>query len=186
MISLTQSFMLHEPKEVVSRMNAAISSAKALAETGRTKFQHASVTVEVNLPERLTLDGSGGMEGQQVTFEDGKTEFSAGIKCASAADIKHLKDTAVRADRAVTAAIDALFELGAEPKATYRSGGGEDGDAYRRLMSKYTNLMRLLSDLVAGCTFGSAHGLYFNHFGASRWIRFSIAEAKAVARGAKE
>jgi hypothetical protein len=186
MHSLSQAWVLSEPKDVVNRMNAAITSAKPLAEVGRSKFQHSSVVVEVNLPERLTVEGSGGMEGQQVTFEEGKHEFSAGIKCASAADVTKLKETAGKADRAIDMAINALFEIGDDSKTRpHRSGGGDDAESARRLLSKYSHLMRLLSDLVAGTTFGSAHGLYFNHFGASRWIRFSISEAKAAARGAK-
>ena len=60
----------------------------------------------------------------------------------------------------------------------------EEKEVSRKLLVKYSNLIRLVTDLVCGSVFGAAHGYYYNHFGASRWIRFSIAEAKAAAREA--
>lgn len=185
MVSLTQSWMTDDPKKIVDRMNTVIGTAQGLTGMGATKFKHSSVVVEVNLPNKVTIEGNGGMDGTKVSFEDGVHEFSAGIKIATQADIKHLKDTAQRADRIVNAAIDALFDIESEPVLKHRdnSFGGDDKEVARKLLSKYSNLMRLLTSLVAGCTFGSAHGLYYNHFRASRWVRFSIAEAKAANRG---
>lgn len=185
MTALTQSWMSDDPKKIVDRMNAVLSTAQGLTGMGATKFKHSSVVVEVNLPNKVTIEGNGGMDGTKVSFEDGTHEFSAGVKIASQAEIKHLKDTAQRADRIVNAALDALFDIEPEGKIknSQVSFDGVDKDVARKLLSKYSNLMRLLSSLIAGCTFGSAHGLYYNHFRASRWIRFSIAEAKAANRG---
>ncbi|BAW19213.1 hypothetical protein [Ralstonia phage RP31] len=184
MRALSNSWATDKPETVVAAMNRCISTAKGLQDMGESRFQHSSVKVEVNLPERVTVDNTGGLEGTKVVFEEGKRDFSAGVKIASPADIKHLKETAVRAERAVMSALDALFDADFEPKYKARhSYDKDDREVARKLLSKYSNLMRVLADLSAGCVFGAAHGLYFNHFGATRWIRFSIAEAKAANRG---
>lgn len=183
MRALSSSWATDKPEQVVAAMNKCLGTARGLQAMGESRFQHSSVKVEVNLPERVTIDNTGGLEGTRAVFEEGQMNFSAGIRTASVADIKHLKDTAVRADRAITSAIDSLFDADFEPKYKSRSSyDKDDREVARKLLSKYSNLMRVLADLSAGCVFGAAHGYYFNHFGATRWIRFSIAEAKAAKR----
>jgi hypothetical protein len=186
---LSSSWSTDKPEQVVAAMNKCLATARLLTEMGASRFKHSSVKVEVNLPERVTLDGTGGLEGTRVVFEEGTSDFSAGIRTATVADIKHLKDSAVKADRAFTAIWDAFGALDFEPKYKARSNyGSDDREVARKLLVKYSNLMRVLCDLMAGCAYGAADGVYSNHYSATKWIRFSIAEAKAAGRegGAKE
>lgn len=186
MTSMTQAWAGDEPGRVVTAMNNALSTSRGLAEMGRTKFKHSSLRTEVNLPEKVTLDDTGGLTGTKVTYAEGETDLSAGIKIASMEDIKHLKASAAKAERAITVGMEALFDI--EPTGSPKSRASskeEDKVVVRKLLTKYTNLMRLFTDLIAGTVFGAGHGMYFNHFGATRWVRFSIAEAKAAVREAK-
>lgn len=193
---LNRAWKTEKAEAVISQMNKVLSSARALAEMGGRQFQHSSVSVEVNLPDRVTLQTTGGLEGTKVVFEEGMMEFSAGVKIASMAEIKQLKASAGRAGRLVDAAMDdfwnAIFkDNGDEAMGRFFDSqsrgdfGNDEKDVSRKLLVKYSNLVRLMSDLLAGTVFGAAHGYYYNHFGASRWVRFSIAEAKAAARNAK-
>lgn len=185
MTSMTQSWKNGEPNEVVARMNQGLNTARSLADMGVSKFKHSSTSVEVNFPEKISVDGRSGLEGTKVSYDEGIRDFAAGIRTATIEEIKKLKESAVRADRAMTTAWDALFEMGDEGTYNFRSNADhDDAKVARNLLSKYTNLMRLFTDLSSGATFGSAHGLYRNHFTASRWIRYSIAEAKAAGRAA--
>lgn len=183
--ALNAAWAQDKPETVVAQMNKVLATAKLLTEMGSTRFKHASLTMEVNLPERISIEGTAGLEGTRVTFEDGIQQFSAGIKTASVADISSLKASAMVAHRVIMSAMDDLFD-GKTFEVNYKGRHGYEADdkqVARKLLTKYINLVRIAVDLSGGAIFGSAHGYYRNHFTATRWIRFSIAEAKQAARG---
>lgn len=192
--ALKRAWKTEKAESVIAQMNKVLTCVRPLADMGNNSYKHSSVSVEVNLPTALSAQNTGGLEGTKVVFEEGTMEFSAGIKAATMADIKHLKESAGRAERLVSAAYGEFFdtyfdESDKSMEAYYMSlsraqFSDEDKEVARKLLVKYSNLIRLVTDLVCGSVFGAAHGYYYNHFGASRWIRFSIAEAKAAAREA--
>jgi hypothetical protein len=187
--ALNNAWSTDKPETVVAAMNKVLATAKQLADMGRTKFMHSSAAIEVNLPDRITLDGTGGLEGTSVVFDNGTNGFSAGIKTATLAELKHLKASAVQAERAVSSMLGDLFagDLFAMKWKTRSSFDAKEDDKVqaRKLLNKYSNLLRVTSELMGGCVFGASAGYYQNHFSASKWVRFSIAEAKAANRGAK-
>ena len=187
--ALNNSWATDKPETVVAAMNKVLATAKQLADMGRTKFMHSSVAVEVNLPERFTLDGTGGLEGTNVVWDEGMHSFSAGVKTASVADLKHLKSSAVAAESAFDSMITELF-AGDTFDMKWKQRGSfdakeDDKVQARKLLNKYVNLLRVMADLMGGCIFGAAAGVWENHFSASKWVRYSVAEAKAAKREAK-
>lgn len=185
--SLNSSWATDKPETVVAQMNKVLAVLKQLADTGHGKFKHSAAAVEVNLPERINLEGTSGLEGTSMTWEDTSHEFTAGIKTATYADIAKLKESALHANRAIDSAIDGLFD-GKLFEVTYKTRNGyskDDPKVARQLLSKYTNLMRIAVDISGASLFSVANGYYLNHFNASKWIRYSIAEAKQAARGGK-
>lgn len=192
--ALKRAWKTEKTESVISQMNKVLTCVRPLADMGNNAYKHSSVSVEVNLPAALTAQNTGGLEGTKVVFEEGTMEFSAGIKAATMADIKHLKESAARAIRVVDSAwaefADTYFAENDKSMDEFYAAitrgafSDDDREVARKLLVKYSNLIRLVTDLVCGTVFGAAHGYYYNHFGASRWIRFSIAEAKAAAREA--
>lgn len=195
MAGMKGAWRTEKAESVVAQMNKLLTAVRPLAETGHTRFKHASTMIEVNLPERVSTSSTGGLESTSVTYEKADHGFSAGIKTATMADIKTLKTSADRAANAMNAAWSpyvqsaynqdqdadmAAFFIGMDRG----SFSDESRDTARKLLVKYTNLLRLVNDLVNSAVFATADGAYTNHYVATRWIRFSIAEAKAAARGA--
>lgn len=181
---------------VVAQMNKVLSNLRLLDGTGVNKFKHAAYAVEVNLPERVTLEGTGGLDNLQLSYEQGSGDFSAGLKTASVAEIKALKQFAEKATNVLQAAWGNYYEdswsdgQDQEMKAffEYYARGEfneEKKDVARKLATKYVNLLRLTSELCNAATFATADGLHGNIFMAIRWARFSVAEAKAAAREEK-
>jgi hypothetical protein len=193
--SLKTAWRGEKAESVIAVMNKVLTSARPLAEMNGTRFKHSSVMVEVNLPTNVSLQNTGGLEGSKVTYEDGLNDFAAGIKTATIADIKHLKQTAEAAANALDAAWANYRDVwkdeadgGSSDFAAWLDRGNfseEKGDTTRKLLVKYTNLMRVVTDLTNATVYGSAEGVYSNHRTAAKWIRFSIAEGKAAARGGK-
>lgn len=187
--TLNNSWATDKPEQVVAAMNKVLALGKQLAGMGRSKFMHSSVSIEVNLPDRVTLDDTGGLEGVRIVWDDGAHNFSAGVRTASVADLKHLKSSAVEAERALKAMFAELingdmFNVSFKSRAHF--GAKEDDKLQaRKLLTKYSNLLRVMADLVGGCIFGAADGYWENHFAASKWIRYSVAEAKTAARASK-
>lgn len=190
---LKAAWKTEKAESVVAQMNKVLAGGRQLAEVGQSRWKHASDLIEVNLPERVTLANTGGLEGTKISYEDNKGEFTAGLKTATMAEIKALSASAERADNALKAAwntyMNAAFSEEDDGMQTFYdamergSFKEEDRATSRKLLVKYSNLMRLMSDLVNGSVYSVANGLYQNHFAATRWVRFSIAEAKAAARG---
>lgn len=181
-------------ESVVVQMNKVLANLKQLDGVGVNKYKHASYAVEVNLPERVTLDGTGGLDNLQISYEHGIGDFSAGLKTASVAEIKELKQYAQKAINVLNAAWGNYYEdswsdgQDEEMKAfwEYYARGEfseEKKSVARKLATKYTNLLRLTSELCNAATFSTADGLYNNIFTATKWARYSVAEAKAAARG---
>lgn len=183
-----------KPETVVAQMNKVLSGLRQLDGVGVNKYKHASYAVEVNLPERVTLDGTGGLDNLQLSYEHGIGEFSAGIKTASVAEIKALRQFADKATNVLNAAWGNYYEddwgdgqdAAMKDFYEYHSRAEHKDDksgVIRKLATKYTNLLRLTSELCNAATFSTADGLYTNIFQATRWARYSVAEAKAAARG---
>jgi hypothetical protein len=191
--SLKSAWRGEKAETVVAVMNKVLASVRPLSEMNGTRFKHASSMVEVNLPTGVTLQNTGGLEGANVSYEDGMREFSAGVKTATVADIKHLKQSAETAANALNLAWSNYQDAWKSDEEaemadffTYLERGGfsdEKGEVARKLLTKYTNLMRVVTDLTNAAVYSTADGLHSNHRVATRWIRFSIAEAKAAARG---
>lgn len=189
MRALNNAWSSDKPEAVVAAMNKALALAHQLADIGDARFKHAGMSVEVNLPQRVTLDNTGGLEGTKCVFGEGLKQFTAGLKTASVADVKHLKESARQADRAIDTVINELFKgemFDVKIKARFNYDAKEDDKVQRRkLLTKYVNLTRILTDLAAGAVIAGVTGFYHNHRAATRWVRFSVAEAKAAARETK-
>lgn len=183
--ALNNAWSQDKPEAVVAQMNKVLATARLLTEVGSTKFKHSGLSCEVNLPDRISIEGTAGLEGTKVTYEEGIQQFSAGIKTASMADISQLKTSAQQAERVILSAIDDLFN-GKLFEVNYKARHdftADDKGVARKLLSKYVNLVRVVVDLAGGAVYGSASGFYGNHSTAARWVRYSIAEAKAAKRG---
>lgn len=187
--ALNNSWATDKIENVVASMNRVLAVAKTIADLGHSKFMHSATSVEVNLPDRITVDNTGALQGTKVVYGDGLHQFSAGIRTASVADVKHLKSSAVQAERAFNAVFVELLK-GDLFKAPWKERGSFDSkednkEQANKLFTKYVNLLRVMADLSAGAAWGVAQGFVNNHQAAAKWVRFSVAEAKAAKREAK-
>lgn len=180
--ALQRSWATDSPEQVVSSMNKVLATLKNVLSQGATNAKHSAVIMEVNLPERFTLDGANGMAGTKATYNDGKQEFDASLKIASSKDLTVLKEVALRADRVITSVIDDLFDDTFILPYKGRSSSSSDADAkqMRDLTAKYRSLLQIVVDVWCGVVFGAAQGLFYNTFVATGWVRASIAEARAM------
>lgn len=186
MRALNNSWATDKPEAVVAAMNKALALAHQLADIGDGRFKHVGMSVEVSLPQRVSLDNTGALEGTKCVFGDGLKQFTAGLKTASLADVKHLMTSARQADRAIDTLINELFHgdmFDVKIKTRFNYDAKEDDKVQRRkLLTKYVNLTRVLTDLASGAIIAGVTGFYHNHRAATRWVRFSVAEAKANRR----
>lgn len=187
--ALNNSWASEKPEAVVAQMNKTLALARQLADVGGDRFKHASGSVEVNLPERVTLDNTGALAGTKVVFGKGTQDFTAGLKIASLADVKHLQSSAMQAERAISTLITELFKgemFNVKIKTRHHfDTSDEDRNHARKLLVKYVNITRVLTDLASGAVCAGVGGFHSNHRAAISWVRYSVAEAKALTRETK-
>lgn len=189
MRALNNSWATDKPEQVISAMNKVLTISKMLADMGSSKFMHSSTSVEVNLPERITLDNTGALQGTKVVYGKGVQNFTAGVRTASLADVKHLKASANQATRAFNAVFvenlkGDLFDSPWKQRGMFDAKEDDKVQA-RKLLTKYVNLLRITSNLIGNCVWGAAEGFVNNHRTAAKWVRLSVAEAKAAKREGK-
>lgn len=178
---LQRSWGSDDARGVVAQMNRVLNTIKQVLNQGSTNAKFSSMVCEVNLPEKFTLEGGNGMEGTKVVFNDAVSKFSSDLKIAGAKELAALRENAVRADRAMNSVLDDLFDNDFSFNFKSRNNFGElDEKQARDLVNKYRSLLQVTVDIWAGVILGAAHGLYYNFFATTGWVRASVQEARAL------
>lgn len=181
--ALQRAWQTDKPEAVVTAMNRALSTLKTVLSQGSTNAKFTADTVEVNLPDRITMETSNGLAGTKVTVNEGQRKFSTPLKIASAKDLEAFERFAQIADRAFTAVFDDL--VSGEFILNYRARPGKDegfsAAERRNLAAKYRSMLQIIVDVWCVSLYGSARGLWWNAFAYTGWLRGSVAEARSAA-----
>lgn len=173
--------------DIVAQINKVYAVLGLINGTGTDKFKHASASINVAIPDRVTLDGTAGAQYPGYDHKPATREFAAGLRIASKADFEAIRKNAGEVQRSFDRILHALFN--GDGAAIFRAKKTKrpsvdvkaDKESTKFLSKKYSTCIRLVGHLGWVAVVAAAEGALINHRVAARYLRASIQEAKAQA-----